>query len=48
MFILGLCYEHGQGVGVNIAKAKDLFAKAAALGDKPASDKLARLEANRA
>jgi TPR repeat protein len=32
MFILGLLYERGRGVGQNLQKALDLFDRAAALG----------------
>jgi len=35
-------------VAKDIAKAREWFAKAASLGDKPGAEELARLEANRA
>jgi tRNA A-37 threonylcarbamoyl transferase component Bud32 len=48
MYNLGRMYENGQGVGAkDLAKAKELYVKAAGLGNAEAKAGLARLNGNR-
>jgi TPR repeat protein len=46
MYSLGRMYESGQGVTRDLKKARELYLKAAALGNTNSGARLARLDGN--